>query len=89
MIFPAISSAPWYELLLARLFGRKHIGYDPSPDPVSPVRLEITLYQWRNRLYAISSREVCKHEVCRLKCQQDGGCKINAPGNRKDSVVRP
>ena len=89
MIFPAISSAPWWEILLARLLGRKHLAYDPEPNPASPLQTEILIYEWRHRLYAISSRKVCRENFCKLKCRQENrGCQEDAESNRSRTSIR-
>jgi hypothetical protein len=89
MIFPAISSAPWWEILLAKLFGKKYLAYDPELDPTSPLRMEITTYEWRHRIYAVSYRKVCRESVCKLKCMQThGGCQADAESNRSRTSIR-
>lgn len=46
---PAVNTiiAPWYTILLAKLFGKRRIGYDSG--------YKVTCHLWRGKLYVTDS----------------------------------
>ena len=76
MIFPAIVNAPWWQTLLAKLFGRRRVGWDPGARE-GDYGVRLTMMEWNGRWYIVKEERTCKHAVCRLECMQNGGCKID------------
>ena len=75
MMIQAIINAPWWQRIPARLLGYRIVGFDPAAGEDYGVK--ITMAEYCGRLYVLKEERTCKHQVCKLSCRQNGGCKID------------
>lgn len=56
---PSPPLAPWWKLILARVFGRKIVSFSETIDPCDDdVKMRVVAYEWRGDIYIASIEEV-------------------------------